>query len=263
MTKHAAIYVRVSTRDQDPEAQEQALRKWLAIYEDHGGATKWYRDSFTGRVMKRPGMDELLADLRAGKLSRVVVWKLDRLGRTTRGLCMLFDELRKHNVDLQSITEGFSLDSPAGRLQAQILASVAEYETEIRAERQQVGIMAARKKTQNVRQLAGEGWSVDAICKHLGLKMSQVERALQGNGSVYWGGRGPKRKGDANRVVELRKKGLMAKEIASAMGLSLATVFRRLKEAGVTSGKPGRHAAPDDPDALIWDGTGNETPDPT
>ena len=69
--------------------------------------------------------------LRSGKLSRIVVWRLDRLGRTTKGLCQLFDELCERGVDLVSLKDGFSLASPAGRLHARILASVAEYETEI------------------------------------------------------------------------------------------------------------------------------------
>ena len=79
--------------------------------------------------------DKMLAALRSGKLCRIVVWRLDRLGRTTKGLCELFDELCERGVDLISMKDGFSLASPAGRLHARILASVAEYETEIRAER--------------------------------------------------------------------------------------------------------------------------------
>ena len=84
--------------------------------------------------------------LRAGKLERIVVWRLDRLGRTTRGLCQLFDELRERKVDLVSLKDGFSLDSPAGRLHARILACVAEYETELRAERVAAGQAVARRK---------------------------------------------------------------------------------------------------------------------
>lgn len=68
------------------------LERWVA---KHGGAVKvnWYRDTFTGKTLDRPGMEKLLADLRAGKVDRIVVWRLDRLGRTTRGLCQWFDEL--------------------------------------------------------------------------------------------------------------------------------------------------------------------------
>ena len=84
--------------------------------------------------------------LRAGRLCRIVVWRLDRLGRTTRGLCQLFEELQENKVDLVSLKDGFFLSSPAGRLHARILASVAEYETEIRAERVHAGQQVARRK---------------------------------------------------------------------------------------------------------------------
>ena len=82
----------------------------------------------------------------SGVLDRIAVWRLDRLGRTTRGLCQLFEELRERRVDLVSLKDGFSLASPAGRLHARILASVAEYETEIRAERVHAGQQVARRE---------------------------------------------------------------------------------------------------------------------
>ncbi len=91
-------------------------------------------------------MDKLMDDLRSGKVERIVVWRLDRLGRTTKGLCQLFDELSERKVDLVSLKDGFSLASPAGRLHARILASVAEYETEVRAERVAAGQAVARRQ---------------------------------------------------------------------------------------------------------------------
>ena len=142
MTKHTAIYLRVSSKQQDHASQLPDLERWVAAQE---GAVQWYRDKFTGKTMDRPGMEKLLADLRLGKVERIVVWRLDRLGRTTRGLCQLFDELSERKVDLVSLKDGFSLASPAGRLHARILASVAEYETEVRAERVAAGQAVARK----------------------------------------------------------------------------------------------------------------------
>lgn len=143
MEKHTAIYLRVSSRQQDHASQMPDLERWSAA---HGGPVEWFKDKFTGKTMDRPGMDRLMADLRAGKVERIVVWRLDRLGRTTRGLCQLFDELSERKVDLVSLKDGFSLASPAGRLHARILASVAEYETEVRAERVAAGQAVARKK---------------------------------------------------------------------------------------------------------------------
>jgi DNA invertase Pin-like site-specific DNA recombinase len=143
MEKETAIYLRVSHRDQSHASQLPDLERWV---ESHDGPVQWFRDVFTGRSMDRPGMDKLLVELRAGRLARILVWRLDRLGRTTRGLCQLFEELQEKRVDLVSIKDGFSLASPAGRLHARILASVAEYENEVRRERVLAGQQVARKK---------------------------------------------------------------------------------------------------------------------
>ena len=72
MQKVTAIYVRVSHRDQSHASQLPDLERWA---EADGGPVKWYKDTFTGRTMNRPGMDRLLADLHAGKLTRIVVWR--------------------------------------------------------------------------------------------------------------------------------------------------------------------------------------------
>jgi DNA invertase Pin-like site-specific DNA recombinase len=119
------------------------LERWAAA---HDGPVAWFRDTFTGRTMNRPGMDRVMEAVRAGQVERIVVWRLDRLGRTTKGLCQLFDELTERKVDLVSLKDGFSLASPAGRLHARILASVAEYETEVRAERVAAGQAVARRR---------------------------------------------------------------------------------------------------------------------
>jgi DNA invertase Pin-like site-specific DNA recombinase len=141
--KHTAIYVRVSTNGQDHASQLPDLKRWA---DAHDGPVKWYKDKFTGKSMERPAMQKLILGLNAGKVERIVVWRLDRLGRTARGLCELFDQLQERKVDLVSLRDGFSLASPAGRLHARILASVAEYEVEVRAERIKAGQAVARAK---------------------------------------------------------------------------------------------------------------------
>ena len=191
--KHTALYVRVSTAGQDHASQLPDLERWA---EASGETVKWYRDKFTGRTMDRPQMTRMLDDLNAGKLTRIVVWRLDRLGRTARGLCQLFDDLRERRVDLVSIKDGFSLESPAGRLHARILASVAEYETEVRAERVRAGQAAAKakgklwggrpkglnKKTQDKRaailKLHADGMSVVQIAKTTGLSRPTIYRVI-------------------------------------------------------------------------------------
>ncbi len=194
--KHTAIYVRVSSKAQDHASQLPDLERWVAT---HDGAVQWYKDKFTGKTMDRPGMEKLLADLRAGLVERIVVWRLDRLGRTTRGLCQLFDELGERKVDLVSLKDGFSLASPAGRLHARILASVAEYETEVRAERVAAGQAVARRKGKKwggskkgwrwkvtddqvaaIKEMKAAGKKVTHIARITGLSRPTIYRVLEG-----------------------------------------------------------------------------------
>ena len=65
MSKHTAIYLRVSSKQQDHASQLPDLEKWEAA---HDGHVHWYRDKFSGKTMERPGMEKLMADLRAGKV---------------------------------------------------------------------------------------------------------------------------------------------------------------------------------------------------
>jgi DNA invertase Pin-like site-specific DNA recombinase len=74
----------------------------------------WYKDTFTGKTLDGPAMTRLLADLRAGKVKSVVVWRLDRLGRTAKGLTALFDELVVLKVNFVSLRDGMDLGTPAG-----------------------------------------------------------------------------------------------------------------------------------------------------
>ena len=85
-----AVYVRVSSINQDTKSQEHELGKWAA---GQRGEVRWYRDKFTGTTLERPGLVKLISDLRAGKVKKVVVWRLDRLGRTAKGLHEFFEEL--------------------------------------------------------------------------------------------------------------------------------------------------------------------------
>lgn len=191
MSKKTAIYVRVSTKDQSHASQLPDLERWAGA---HDGEVEWFKDSFTGKTMSRPGMDKLMTSLYAGEMERIVVWRLDRLGRTTKGLCELFEELQARKVDLVSLRDGFSLSSPAGRLHARILASVAEYETEIRTERVRAGQVVARKKG---KQWGGskKGWR---------WKVTVEQAAL---------------------IRELRQAGKTVTSIARSTGLSRPTIY--------------------------------------
>lgn len=196
MSKLSAIYARVSSKTQDHRSQLPDLERWV---DAHDGEVIWYKDKFSGKTMNRPGMDKMLDALRTGKLDRIVVWRLDRLGRTTRGLCDLFDELRDRKADLVSIKDGFSLDSPEGRLHARILASVAEYENEVRRERILAGQTVARSK--------GKTW-----------------------GGSEKGWRWKVTDDQVNAIHEMKSAGRKITEIARITGLSRPTIYRVLRE---------------------------------
>jgi DNA invertase Pin-like site-specific DNA recombinase len=142
MAKHVAIYVRVSTNGQDTKSQEPDLQRWA---KGQRGPVKWYRDTATGKTMDRPGWGRLEGAIRQGQVGAVAVWRIDRLGRTAKGLTALFEDLRERKVNLVSLRDGLDLSTPAGRLMANVLASVAQYETEVRGERVRSGQLRAYK----------------------------------------------------------------------------------------------------------------------
>jgi DNA invertase Pin-like site-specific DNA recombinase len=190
-----AIYLRVSSQSQDIKSQEPDLQAWAKAQAED---VRWFKDKFTGTQMDRPGLDKLLAEARAGKINKVIVWRLDRLGRTARGLLALLDELQALGVGFASLREGIDLNTPAGRLMLIVLAGVSQYETEVRKERQLAGIAKAKadgkkwggrkpgtriklsiEKENLIRQLHAEGKAVAAIARMVGLSRKSVYKALE------------------------------------------------------------------------------------
>ena len=141
MSKFIAIYVRVSSKAQKTESQLPDLERWAAAQSE---PVKFYTDKATGKTMARPEWQKLEEAIRMGKVSSVVCWRIDRLGRTAKGLTSLFDDLRQRKVNLVSLKDGLDLSTPAGRLMANVLASIAQFETELRGERVAAGQEAAR-----------------------------------------------------------------------------------------------------------------------
>ncbi len=189
------IYMRVSKGSgQTFAAQEPDLKRRAATQTD---PVTWYVDKKTGKTMNRPAFDRLTNDYRIGKVRTLVVWRLDRLGRTTRGVSALLEELQTFKVNFISLKEGFNLETPAGRMMANVLASLAQFETEVRAERIHAGLEVARangvklgrkpsadgtgkriKVTDEqeaiVKRLAREGQGVSAIARTVGLSRPTV-----------------------------------------------------------------------------------------
>ena len=148
MSRQIAIYVRVSTTRQDTRSQLPDLKRWVAAFAD-GQGVQWYDDKATGKNMDRPGWRRLEEDMLSGRVSKIVVWRLDRLGRTAAGLTALFEQLQRRGVGFESLRDKVDLATPAGRLMANVLASVAAYENEVRSERVRAGQAAARAAGKN------------------------------------------------------------------------------------------------------------------
>ena len=143
MPRATALYVRFTTTRRDAPDQVPELRQWAGGL---GTPVRWYGDYYTGSGSYRPGLAELKAVARAGRVGRVVVWRLDRLGLTARALSTFFDALRQSGVNLISLSEGLDLSTPEGRRTARLVASVGAYEAEVRAAPILDGQAAARAR---------------------------------------------------------------------------------------------------------------------
>ena len=139
----AALYARVSTGAQD-HAQLDDLRR---LAEQRGYVTAEYIDTATGsgaRVL--PERARLIADARDGRLDLVMVWRLDRLGRSTRDLLEVIENFGAWGVGVLSVKEALDTTTPAGKLVFTIFASIAEFERALIVERVRAGQEAARRR---------------------------------------------------------------------------------------------------------------------
>lgn len=192
-----AIYARVSTRKQDTKSQEPDLKQWATAFAGES-PVQWYKDTMTGKTMDRPGWKKLEADIDTGKVSTVVVWRLDRLGRTASGLTALFETLQARRVNFVSVRDGIDLSTAAGRLMANVLASVAAYENEVRSERVRAGQQAARaagktwggskkgrrlkvthEAIETIRRMSRAGGAKSAMARATGLSRPTVYAVLE------------------------------------------------------------------------------------
>lgn len=131
-------YARVSTRDQHPEAQQDAL---LAAGCEPGHI---YIDKVSGKLARRPELDKALLVLREG--DQLAVTKLDRLGRSLTHLITLSAELQQRGVDLAVLDQGIDTSTAVGRMFFQILGAIAEFEHALMSERTMDGLAAARAR---------------------------------------------------------------------------------------------------------------------
>jgi DNA invertase Pin-like site-specific DNA recombinase len=129
-------YARVSTEQQDTEAQLPDLRK--------AGCKRIYEETIGGGVKDRPELDRCLERLEKG--DTLVVWRLDRLGRSLRDLLQIVDRLDKSGINFISLKERFDTSTAAGRLVFHFFAALTQFEKELIRERTMAGLSSARAR---------------------------------------------------------------------------------------------------------------------
>jgi len=179
-------YARVSTHEQNLDLQKDALEKI--------GCEEIYEDKVSGIVSARPGLEQVKQILRKG--DTLVVWRLDRLGRSLKDLMGWMTYLEKRQVGLKSVQESIDTTTTTGKLVFHIFAALAEFERNLIKERTQAGLAAARARG----RLGGRPKSLD-----------ENKRKV---------------------VVDLyNKKELMVKEICEMMEISKPTLYSYIKES--------------------------------
>jgi DNA invertase Pin-like site-specific DNA recombinase len=188
-TDRVAIYARVSTHDQQTlPMQLEAMR---AYAERKGWQIALMVEEVGSGAKTRPRREELLRAARRREIDVIVVWRLDRWGRSLVDLIATLQELTVLKVGFVSLSEALDLTTPSGRAFAGMLAVFAEFERDILRDRVKAGIAQARKegrphgrpakiigKTQEIRDLARKGLSKSAIAKQLNLGRTSVRRLI-------------------------------------------------------------------------------------
>lgn len=187
--KRVAIYIRVSTLDQDTHLQSRELMEYVQ-------ARGWdvhqvFEEKITGTHANRKMLKELQADARQRKFDILLVWKLDRIFRSLKDCINCLQEFAELGIEFVSLKDtGIDMTTPSGKLLLHILAAFAEFEGSIIRMRVKAGLEAAkakgkrlgRPKVRNddkIRLLRAQGRSIRAIAKELGTSVGAVQRALK------------------------------------------------------------------------------------
>jgi DNA invertase Pin-like site-specific DNA recombinase len=184
-------YARVSTTDQRTAAQRDAITAWAA--REGVAIARWYIEKASGRAgSRRPRLEALVRACRAGGVDCVAATRLDRLGRSTAHLATLVDELHRLGVRLVLVEQAIDTNTPAGKLLVGVLASIAEFESELISERTRAGMAAAKRRgarfggprpalvgerAELARRLLNEGASVRHVARTLGCSAAAVRTA--------------------------------------------------------------------------------------
>lgn len=205
--RRAALYLRVSTREQKPDLQLDELRElaarrgWQVVGEfiDHGES---------GAKDSRPQLDALMLLVHRAKIDVVCCWKFDRFARSVRHLVVTLDDLNARGVDFVSLQDSIDTSTATGRFTFHVIAAVAELEREMIRERTRAGLAAARRRGQRL-------------------------------------GRPPARV-NVCEALRLRQQGLSVRQIAARLGKSYGVVQRSLRDAEADDGDGGSETSSDD-----------------
>ncbi len=182
-------YARVSTQDQHPELQLDALRG--------GGCEQLFHEKATGKFRDRPELTTCLRSLRKG--DTLVVWKLDRLARSLKDLVEIIHDLDSRGVGFRSLTESIDTTSAGGRLVFHVFGALAEFEHSLIRERTMAGLAAARARgrkggrkprlskadVRKVQAMLGDPKITKTeIAKHFGISRVTLNAALEREGLV-------------------------------------------------------------------------------
>ena len=173
-------YARVSMQDQNLDLQIEALTK--------AGCKKIFDDKISGSRAERAGLAKALEILREG--DTLVVWKLDRLGRSVKNLVDLVGELHKQGIQFKSLTDAIDTATPSGRFFFHVMASLAEMERELTIERTRAGLEIARQlgrkggrkrqmtdsKIESAKKLLANGVPPRDVAKNLGVSVPTLYR---------------------------------------------------------------------------------------
>ena len=140
--KRAALYMRVSSLDQHPETQLHDLRQMAAQrgYE----IVREYTDRISGAKVRRPGLNQMMADARRGRFDVVLVWASDRIARSVKHFLEVLDELNRLNIEFISFREQIDTGGPLGRAVVVIIGAIAELERNLIIERVRAGMRRAK-----------------------------------------------------------------------------------------------------------------------
>jgi putative DNA-invertase from lambdoid prophage Rac len=190
-TTRTVIYARVSTTDQNCEMQVRELREY-ATRRGWNICDEYLDTGWSGAKANRPELDRLMQDASLRRFDAVLVWKLDRFGRSVRNCLDGIESLRSHGVRFLAVSQSIDTDesNPTSRLLLHILASVAEFEREMIRERVCAGVRNAKRNgkqlgrkrvvfnREKVRQMHLAGASVREISSALQVGKGTIQRYL-------------------------------------------------------------------------------------